>query len=502
MPKPSPFGELLRALLNISGEKTYTLSKHLGYDTTYISKWLNGSRLPSERSIDKVSHGVAGFFAERIFPCHDREDDLAQLLDVSVGQIDVASKEDISTMLYSLLRSKYQASAAPLSGGEKLFAQSSFQIPDAFVSGKAELLSVMKNAITKSESIGKRVEILATVDLYSLFEDKTLDLFDQATLTSLSVSLSQIIDMDRVSKYSGDYFDWIIKIINVTNAPILTFYHSGDRMYEHIIVVRGVIAFTLIMRENELVASSYTTDPAIVSNLDEFCVATFHKLSRFLAPLEPAMLKKASLHVDFYMQDWGRILMYGAPLVFLPPKVIQQIINELQSVDNEHIYISQLQMLSHAWEQRMRYGDLYVILFKSCLMEYLHTGTIELGVHRILLTPEQRIEHVRHLQEIFSENPKIRFSLIDDTAMTIHQFRYGVSIYVSPREVILEKTRPFGSMSVYSHKFPNLDDIMLFRQYFEHTVESKYVIPLSSEELTEYMNHNITMAEKFLPYGY
>ena len=97
--------------------------------------------------------------------------------------------------------------------------------------------------------------------------------------------------------------------------------------------------------------------------------------------------------------------MYGAPSLFLPPSVIRQIIDELSESDRERIYTDQLQMLSHAWEQRMRYGDLAVILFKSCLMEYLHTGAIDLGPHRIMLTPEQRIEHVRHLQEIFSETP-------------------------------------------------------------------------------------------------
>ena len=89
-------------------------------------------------------------------------------------------------------------------------------------------------------------------------------------------------------------------------------------MYEHLIVVRNTIAFVLVMRESELVACSYTTDRATLLNLDEYCVATFHRLSRFLAPLEPAMLKKSSLHVDFYMQDWGRIMLYGAPSLFFP----------------------------------------------------------------------------------------------------------------------------------------------------------------------------------------
>ncbi len=502
MSKSNPFGELLRQLLNITNEKTYSLSKHLGYDTTYISKWLNGSRLPSERSSDKVIHDIAAFFAERLCLHNDQQHAAAALLNIPPKQAESISEDGLSVVLYTMLRTKYSASAVTQDVSEKTASQDTFSLPATFLDKKSDLFTILKNAIIRSGSDNKRAEILSTVDLYSLFEDKLLSLFDQATLSGLSVSLSMVIDMDRVSKNSEDYFDWIVKTINVTNAPILTLYHSGDRMYEHLIIVRDVIAFVLVMRESELVACSYTTDPNILLSLDEYCVATFHRFSRFLAPLEPAMLDKTILHVDFYMQDWGRILLYGAPSLFLPPSVIQQIIDELSESDRERIYTDQLQMLSHAWEQRMRYGDLAVILFKSCLMEYLHTGAIDLGPHRIMLTPEQRIEHVRHLQEIFSENPSIRFSLIDDTATTIHQFRYGVSMYVNQREVLLEKVRTAGAGSTYSHKFPNLDDILLFRRYFEQTVANKYVIPLNSEELTEYMNYNITLAEKFHPHGF
>ena len=379
MSKSNPFGELLRQLLNITNEKTYSLSKHLGYDTTYISKWLNGSRLPSERSSDKVIHDIAAFFAERLCLHNDQQHAAAALLNIPPKQAESISEDGLSVVLYTMLRTKYSASAVTQDVSEKAASQDTFSLPATFLDKKSDLFTILKNAIIRSGSDNKRAEILSTVDLYSLFEDKLLSLFDQATLSGLSVSLSMVIDMDRVSKNSEDYFDWIVKTINVTNAPILTLYHSGDRMYEHLIIVRDVIAFVLVMRESELVACSYTTDPNILLSLDEYCVATFHRFSRFLAPLEPAMLDKTILHVDFYMQDWGRILLYGAPSLFLPPSVIRQIIDELSESDRERIYTDQLQMLSHAWEQRMRYGDLAVILFKSCLMEYLHTGAIDRG---------------------------------------------------------------------------------------------------------------------------
>ena len=264
MSKSNPFGELLRQLLNITNEKTYSLSKHLGYDTTYISKWLNGSRLPSERSSDKVIHDIAAFFAERLCLHNDQKHAAAALLNIPPKQAESISEDGLSVVLYTMLRTKYSASAVTQDVSEKAASQDTFSLPATFLDKKSDLFTILKNAIIRSGSDNKRAEILSTVDLYSLFEDKLLSLFDQATLSGLSVSLSMVIDMDRVSKNSEDYFDWIVKTINVTNAPILTLYHSGDRMYEHLIIVRDVIAFVLVMRESELVACSYTTDPNIL----------------------------------------------------------------------------------------------------------------------------------------------------------------------------------------------------------------------------------------------
>ena len=48
--KKNRFGHLLENLLYIAEIKNSSLAKALQYDVSYISKWINGRKLPAERN--------------------------------------------------------------------------------------------------------------------------------------------------------------------------------------------------------------------------------------------------------------------------------------------------------------------------------------------------------------------------------------------------------------------------------------------------------------------
>ena len=48
------FAAELQKLLRITNTKSATLAKAVQYDLSYISKWLSGKMLPSEKYIDEV----------------------------------------------------------------------------------------------------------------------------------------------------------------------------------------------------------------------------------------------------------------------------------------------------------------------------------------------------------------------------------------------------------------------------------------------------------------
>lgn len=42
----SDFGSTLRSIIKVCGVKSYILADALGYDPSYLSKWLNNSKRP------------------------------------------------------------------------------------------------------------------------------------------------------------------------------------------------------------------------------------------------------------------------------------------------------------------------------------------------------------------------------------------------------------------------------------------------------------------------
>ena len=62
------FGQLLEKLLYLSNQKKITLAKELGYDISYISKWINGRNLPTQKSISSICKTTSEFIVSSLNP--------------------------------------------------------------------------------------------------------------------------------------------------------------------------------------------------------------------------------------------------------------------------------------------------------------------------------------------------------------------------------------------------------------------------------------------------
>ena len=64
----------LKKFMKFTKTKSVTLAERIGYDVSYISKWINGAKLPSSRAIERVNEDAAALFAETIENLDCRED--------------------------------------------------------------------------------------------------------------------------------------------------------------------------------------------------------------------------------------------------------------------------------------------------------------------------------------------------------------------------------------------------------------------------------------------
>lgn len=97
----NPYAEVLKQLLQYTETKYTTLSQAIDYDMSYISKWVNGARLPASRHADRIHEDMARFFANTAQKQH-QEGDLKRIFSFA------DDGQDLAFHLYDLLSRAYR----------------------------------------------------------------------------------------------------------------------------------------------------------------------------------------------------------------------------------------------------------------------------------------------------------------------------------------------------------------------------------------------------------
>ena len=95
------FGNLIEKLLYISNQKKSSLAKFIGYDVSYINKWILSTYLPSSKRINEICKNISDFIIQSL-----DESGLINLIDYFEIPSD-SSKEYISKYIETILKEVY-----------------------------------------------------------------------------------------------------------------------------------------------------------------------------------------------------------------------------------------------------------------------------------------------------------------------------------------------------------------------------------------------------------
>ncbi len=60
------FGNLIENLLYISNQKKTSLAKYIGYDISYVNKWIKSTNLPSSKRVNEICKNISSFIVESL----------------------------------------------------------------------------------------------------------------------------------------------------------------------------------------------------------------------------------------------------------------------------------------------------------------------------------------------------------------------------------------------------------------------------------------------------
>lgn len=445
----SIFGSLLRNLLEQAEVKESQLAEALNYDTTYISKWINGSKLPAARTSDRVLDKMSAFFADYT--------DLSR--DELFHQLKKAYDRD----------SSYQS------------FQSYNNNKMSFLDNHKELIALTRDALFQMLEDRHRISLTASFDLFRLYGTafKTIirELHDAG---AEKVVLKLAVEEDDLKKDDRIYAAGILGCISCLNYIEMSVV-CRKRGQPKILIVEDLLCLQLLWNKEGELGAIFSTERDIIEKFYSVCAGIFERERRLLDPAPPENLRKTNTQLDSY-SDRRQWLFYNeSPALLFPDEIMDFFADETEDED----YRIYLMKLKNIFRSRTRKSKVDLVLYSSAINDYLRNGRVCVGNVEHKLSEKQVRDHFRYLSAVMEENPEFKVWLIRDTVTLKEELREAPSIFIDTHSVYIENSQKSTCCNFHISTDPVMRKT--FENFFEEILSQSYCNSLTGEDLLRYL---------------
>ena len=405
MKERNRFGNLLKHLMAVAKLKNYTLAKELQYDESYISKWVTGSLLPTEKSRDKVFRDISRCVVASL------DEDSRNLL---FSEYQVDQNSDLEDAIYDNLEAEFdyvmnlKDSAGPEAAMKTLF------FPELTL---AQFLKRMRHPVLRQV---KSLDVIMATDILSLDRHYQLSLAELENSTNVNVTqrsypgvhFTMLINLDVPESNNVDNVEFLQNLLtNLANVDF-NLYASHQTQGKILFSVRDAYSISgMIMDENHCLAVTATEE---VKN----CNALYDRLQS-LCNQETLIVRRTSaerlLASNEYMQySFSRNQRWCMSMVteqFIPDDIFEELAGKFcarhPNVDREKL--SRIHKLSSSVMESVK---LRMLLNENGLNEFAVTGMMDFFGDKMYLNPEQRLKCLEYAAHLPERNPHLDFRML------------------------------------------------------------------------------------------
>ena len=424
------FGNALRKFMNCTDTKQTQLAEHLGYDVSYISRWLSDSKLPSIR-------GNSSFFVEIIrFILKDCSDNCRNALCSTFEISPNLSDNDFENKCISILANAYKESQGTLS---KTVSRPLMQMTNNCTLSQLDISFDYNN---------------------SLLADLTSKMASYITAPTL-----ECISIPFTSDYGNNecipfWMNILQELSPETHLRLRMLADISDSDY-HINICRDICSFYGALKGNMSVEfynvdrSTHSYESLLVFK-NGLCVITYHDT---LLGAKNVLITQDSILTDRYYGTVNYLLRGQFPLIetsslytLYNRKFFQNFFTspEFFSLHTAmplfFVSLDPLKsalMRSNIPDQLWDFYDYYektisrwtVLIYKSAIINFLFDGAVNLFFKTVTLTNEERRNYLLLLISKLKEGN--RLLIIDDTNPVISKEQADFSLFLNNRSMLL-----------------------------------------------------------------
>lgn len=387
------FGSVLRELTNLCGVKRCNLAAALGYDPSYVSRWINDIKLPANTEHNALLQNIAAYLTANT--ATESRQKIAHRFSLELPtQEDTAFSQALEALLSEAYRASQAASAQmPQKTGKEnavLFrAKDTGTIPESIF-----------DALRSSAARDAKVDMLCTMPIHTQFKNNE-PFFRRirATLPAdTEIHVTQFVDMGDLSVSVDAACRSFCYLMGSPHGVQYDFYELTPhrRNYGMSYLIRdGVLLQYLRSPFSKDLLLLETTDAELIA---QYCSeANNYIMNRPAITARPQMEKllKERYFLEYFMQPRCRCLLKRMQPLFFPEDLQRRFLaRERDRGRQMGLFLDG----SRFFES--------MILFKSAFVDYIYTGRLTAFGRTVVIPREDRMVHLRYMLEKLSQVPK------------------------------------------------------------------------------------------------
>ena len=463
------FGKTLRALMETGEIKESELADALSYDATYISKWVNGSKLPSARNVEKIIGQIADFFVER-----GGDENTARAVKQN-GKPEIERQRIIDAL---------QAAYDKDSSYQVFQNYNNSQM--SFIDSQQMLVQLTRDALMlalkrRTPGKGADVTITATFDLFRLYGKAFNSLIKELHEASAEkVEMNFAVNPEDLKAEEYFYATGILNSIGSLDYVEMTIVRRMEDQ-PRILVIDDFLCLQILWDDNGQFAAVFSMDEKIIVRFVHMCKASLGASEKLLVPANPDKLKQTNVQIDSYSDTRQWLFFNESPALLFPEDIMDAMIEDAEDEN----YANYLLKLKATFAKRTCNARIDLVLYSSVLNQYIFDGKVSVGNVSHTLTEAQTHNHIRYLSEIMKRNPNFNLYLIRDTVVFREELRKSPSIFIDTLGLYIENSKKQPNNNFHISMDPCVRNTL--QTFFETMLTQSYCKKLTAEDLLLYI---------------
>ncbi|HJG95629.1 MAG TPA: hypothetical protein K8V90_00835 [Romboutsia timonensis] len=445
------FGNLIEKLLYISNQKKSSLAKFIGYDVSYINKWILSTYLPSSKRINEICKNISDFIIQSL-----DESGLINLIDYFEIPSD-SSKEYISQYIETILKEVYLDTINLNNKSVQNLPKSthSEEYYNSFSMVKPNIIyNTFFNELNNMSDKEDSLEILISLNLMYLNHKDKIALSDlKEFLYKISkktkVKASFLIGLGGDDK-NNDVINTLLGINLIATYPSLNFKIYNCKVNSNTVVFAikdKFLSTNIFFEEGECLFTTSSKDRRLVEEFYSNLKYTLKNKGNLLCyRKDSSSMIEDQTYIQYIMNNDLRCLLGSINEFFMPPDLFMEIAQKLFG-HNKKI-INELQKINLFLHNVTYKSKLRVLIYESELRKYMSSGKLHFFNTPVTLTFKERERHIEYIEKILTESNDVEIRLVDGDFVDDFKNKENPSLYLS-RNLKFTKVHPDSGKNDY-----------------------------------------------------